>query len=535
MTLREPHSGWRLPQASVMDVKEVGLDQMLTRLWLRVLHENKFLAPRVDGHSSVTELAQLMERPGNEKFEGFERTGVAEAWLRSDLVKTLKRKPETFTVARPVHDGAIRLRNPGEDKDSNASLVVYGWLAHCDPELLSELQAFLKFDESSEDVDLATYALGVLGEMQMHDSERSGDPEPSPKPLCIEHGRIYADDLRRLLAYQSVMPRADLVDHIRKLTGVHLGLYLLKVFRITVDAESSGGQREQCATCSGEAAEGGCPYKPEAVVDCGEDARSPVAKLAEISWAGEEEGLARYIRSHIALRKLWEFAEPLQRRHPKEALPIGTIDEIAAVEKKAKSSRIDAHFSERFDDLVNNAKGLEDKSKARQQEEEIRELENEYLSLGMSSFRAYVALLAHYSSGRWLNYHRYLLDSLFGKNSADGMLRQPLGGRRRRRLSMAPGILETLTLVAVVADSPSGYVSRPIRIDLLMERFDNRYGFLIGRPPTEFADDPTVAGLLRSNVLRFKARLRETGLYTDLSDAFLAQTVKPRYVIGADR
>jgi hypothetical protein len=35
--------------------------------------------------------------------------------------------------------------------------------------------------------------------------------------------------------------------------------------------------------------------------------------------------------------------------------------------------------------------------------------------------------------------------------------------------------------------------------------------------------------MLASNVDRFRARLRETGLFTDLSDAFLNQLVRPRY------
>lgn len=532
MTLKSPHSDWRLPQVSVVDVRAVGLDPMLTRLWLRILFRNRPLASRVDGLQAVTEIAHMMERPGNEHFVGFGQTEVAEAWLRSDLVKTLKRQPEKFTVARPVHDRAVRLRNPREDNDSNASLAVYGWLLHCDPGLLDDLRDFLTFDMTAEQMDLATFALGILGEQQPVDVERSDDPDPAPAPLCTQHAAVFAEDLRRLLAYREVMPRADLVDHFRRLTGLHLALYLLKVLRIAVDAETSGGRRSTCDETHAADPSAPCPYRLELLVDCGEDARSPIAKLAEALWSGEEEWLARYIRSHLALRKLWEFAEQLERRHPKEAVAARTLDEIASVEQKAKRVRLDAFFSQRFDDLVSDAKGLKDQRRAKEQEADVRELEVEYAALGMSPFRSYVALLGYYSERRWLNYHRYLLDSLFGKNSSEGMLRQPLGGARRRRLSMAPDLLETLTLIAVVGDSPSGFVSRPLRVDELIGRLDHRYGLLIGRAPSESANDPTISTLLKTNVQRFKARLRETGLYTDLSDAFLAQTVKPRYAIG---
>jgi hypothetical protein len=36
------------------------------------------------------------------------------------------------------------------------------------------------------------------------------------------------------------------------------------------------------------------------------------------------------------------------------------------------------------------------------------------------------------------------------------------------------------------------------------------------------------------NAQRLKARLRETGMFVDLSDAFLAQTVRPRYLLLGD-
>ena len=48
-------------------------------------------------------------------LQGFEaidedQDGAAEAWLRADLVRMLRRKPEQFTVGRPVHALATRVR-----------------------------------------------------------------------------------------------------------------------------------------------------------------------------------------------------------------------------------------------------------------------------------------------------------------------------------------------------------------------------------------------------------------------------------------
>ena len=134
--------------------------------------------------------------------------------------------------------------------------------------------------------------------------------------------------------------------------------------------------------------------------------------------------------------------------------------------------------------------------------------------MGLSPYRAYVALLAQLTERKWIGYHRQLVDSLFAKNSPDGALRQPLGGPRRRRVALGAGLLETLTLAAVVDIEGGGARTRPLRVDELIERFEGRYDLLISRPPAELVDDPGAHVASAENVDRFKARLREIGLFT---------------------
>src|SRR5262245_34390524 len=129
MALKKPHSEWRLEEISPIDVRAVGLDSMLTRLWLRILFENRALVER-RGMRTVADLANDIEHRTNEHFRDFdEQPGAAETWLRADLVKTLRRKPELFTVARPVHALATRVRTADKQTDdSSSSLLVYAWL-----------------------------------------------------------------------------------------------------------------------------------------------------------------------------------------------------------------------------------------------------------------------------------------------------------------------------------------------------------------------------------------------------------------------
>ena len=529
MALRAPHRDWRLPEISPIDVRAVDLDALLTRLWLRVLHRNLPLMPRAGAPTKLLELANDIERRTNEGFVGFsEEHGAAEAWLRADLVKTLRRTPDRFTVARPVHSLATRIRSTDrQTDDSSGSLAVYSWLEAVDRGLISELRSFIDVNVEQEPVDLATYALAKLGAQRDQDMPRSQEPPHTRPPLCMGQAVNYADDLRRLLAYRRAMPRAALVDHIRRLTGFHLGLYLLRAFRVATEAERGVEGGATCVSCrEGRQPRGGrCPHDLQLLVDCGEDARSPISKLAEASWDDQEDLLARYVRSHLALKKLHEFAAYLGSNRPDEAVPYGTLDEIAAVERVVRKELIDVYFDTRIESVIEQSGGPDQGAR-------VSELAAEYRSIGLSSFRTYVALLAHFSERRWVSYHRYLLDSLFSKNSSEGLLRQPLGGRRKRRAAMGPALLETLTLIAVVAGNRGDFFTRPLRVDELITRLEQRYGLRIATPPEIFADDIDASRLLASNVDRFKSRLRETGLFTDLSDAFLAQLVRPRHAIG---
>jgi hypothetical protein len=66
----------------------------------------------------------------------------------------------------------------------------------------------------------------------------------------------------------------------------------------------------------------------------------------------------------------------------------------------------------------------------------------------------------------------------------------------------------------------------------LVRWLEHRYGLRISTPPDRLAQDAHVTRALAANVDRLKSRLRETGMFVDLSDAFLAQTVRPRYILA---
>ena len=62
-----------------------------------------------------------------------------------------------------------------------------------------------------------------------------------------------------------------------------------------------------------------------------------------------------------------------------------------------------------------------------------------------------------------------------------------------------------------------------------------RYGIYVeALPPGDGFGEPRIYDrrALRANLEAFKGRLRELGFFRDLSDAYVTQTITPRYSIG---
>ena len=94
---------------------------------------------------------------------------------------------------------------------------------------------------------------------------------------------------------------------------------------------------------------------------------------------------------------------------------------------------------------------------------------------------------------------------------------------------------QAITAWMVSASPPGGWGTGEMRIDDLLSFLRERYGLYIDQlPPGEGFSAPTIdeRKALRSNVQAFTGRLREIGFYRDLSDAYVTQTVVPRYTIA---
>ncbi|CAK0777940.1 conserved hypothetical protein [Gammaproteobacteria bacterium] len=235
------------------------------------------------------------------------------------------------------------------------------------------------------------------------------------------------------------------------------------------------------------------------------------------------------MRAYYTARKLDEFGEFLVSRGKiiRGSTKHLTLAEIFALQGKPHAEEREKYFNGRLQDLRNSL--ADDEGHLDEETEAL-------LKMGLSDFETYIEVLV---AQRGAYHRRYIinaLDSLMQKNRPGALLAQSRAKNAPRRFVLESRLLEVLLQIAGLKVGERGYHTAEMRIDDLLTFLRERYGLYIDRlPPGDgfgaLSIDERKA--LRANVQAFTARLREIGFYRDLSDAYITQTVVPRYTIGA--
>lgn len=536
LNLDRKQRAFKADEITYLDRKSILLDRMLL---------NFFELLRFDGHPAVRrrrrtiDVDSLVELIGGtgERFHGFaEQPDVTRAWLVGDLLEMINRgKPgrEAVVGPRPFHLNAFKLANPKYVQDYGASMQVWAMLFHADRPLLGRLKAFFGHgvDPSSDRYDGATpldlETLAVLGLVDQVAIDHASSPGRDPiAPLCLGQGRILADDLRRLLAYEGAVPRHVLAHYVRIVLALHLSLLQLRLFRLVPDwvARAQRGEMPPaCGAVGSDALDGTCcPYGLEIVVDLVEDPSGPTAALAKASAAEHIDGISGYVRAVILLNRVKDFADMLEARGLRPR--VESVRDLLAIVADPPES-MDGFFGARITDAI-----------ALDKDETLDPIAQSILRMGdrMSQLEQYVELvcLARLKDER----HRLiqLVDSLTEKNRPGGFLRQTSGARTPRWFVLGSRLLETLVQLAVVERAQDGAVrARPILIDEFVHWLHQRYGFVI-YAPAHRAVPPDEQSAWRRNEQALRERLHQIGFFTDLSDAYNSQTLRPRYEVRTD-
>ena len=549
MALKGRDREFRLQKLCYIDFKPLNMDRVLTMLFprLRFGGYGTRRPPRRNELTIRDFAGEYVRDPG--AFVGFDAyPDLVERWIETDLMDVVNRgRPnQALAAPRPLHGNTYKFRNARHARDYGAAEQLYWMLYHArggrGQAALDALKRFFfpgvdphtdRYDASAT-VDVETQALLHFDRQVTQDMRDSQDPARFPPP-CVGQVDLLADDTLRLLAYEPYIPRSVLVEYLKTLFAFHLGLYFLRLMKLLPALVRRRSADPACAPANCPVApgsmhaHGSCPYRIHLLVDLGNDPDSRMAELAAHSADVHYRRIPRYVQSHYRLRKLNEFADYLSRKVGKAALPaegwFGIGDLLRFLEPPHAAER-DSYFRMRLAGLLEDTGGSADSGI----DPEVRRLTD----MGLNDLDLFIEVLMTMRGAYHRRYITEFLDSVLKRRDA-GVMQQPRGGSRR--FAMGSRLLEVLLQIAVLESSGSGFSTREPRVDELLTFLRERYGIHVDRlPPGEGFAAAGIDDLaaLRQNAEDFKGRLREIGFFRDLSDAFVTQTITPRYTITAD-
>lgn len=526
--------------------KHIELDRVLINLYMLLKHDGKRpVARKGRKEVDVDFLVEQLLLQHADELRGFaDHQDVVRDWVYSDLVDMVYRGiPDKEVVAAPLplHLNAYKLRNPKQAKDYRAAEHLFSMLRAGDPGLIRRLADFLgqgmdasaSYDTYDRRTPLDLDTLMIVRMVDAPDLKEiaSRDQSYLEPPLCMGQARLLAADVRALLAYERIIPRRVLIGYLRAAFGLHLGLYLLRLFRQVAGWARDAEAHPACLNCPVDANArepfAQCPYAfqnpaaeiplPELLVDMDDDYTSHLAGLARENCDRVYAQMNDYIQAVFTLNQVKRFATSDRgKKHLPQ--PPKSVGDLAALLKAPSKVMLD-YFSDRLDDLIPSGTLAEEREAVRA----IYEME------GLNSLQRFVELVALERTRYYRKYLTEQLDTVLMKNQATCLLRQGKGRRNERRWHIGSQMLEMLVQVSVLQPEAGGFRSRSILVDDLLFWLQQRYGLtLMPHWPTATIQDYEA---FNNNLRILKRRLREIGFYTDLSDAYNAQIIRPRYEI----
>ncbi len=539
------------PRICEMQPKYIDLDRVMIGLYMLLKYDGRRPVAKT-GRREVTvqNLVSELITQHLDTLPGFQSySDVVEDWVYSDLVDMVFRgHPDKERVAspRPLHLNAYKLRNPKYSKDYRAPEHLFSMIRAGDPALVGDLAEYLGkgMDASSRDtydgrteLDLDTLMIVRMVDNELLNEKPSGEGAKPERPLCLGQARLLCNDLRRLLAYENLIPRPVLIEYLRTAFGLHLGLYLLRLFNQLCGWVADKRAHPTCLNCPVRPDESDdpfrvCPYAfqnpeasgpfrvPEILVDMGESPNSHMAGLSRENSAAHYGRINDYIYAVLLVNQIFRFADSMGGQSALHVRPTRVEDAVDVLADPP--ARLDTYFEDRISDILPG-------DEAEKGRPEISGIKN---MVGLSPLETFVELVALDKTRYYRKYLTEQLDSVLMKNTATGLLRQGKGKNNERRWHLASRMLEMLVQIAVlepVGGAGGRYRARPILVDDFVKWMSGRYGLsLAPRWPDATIQDYQA---FNENLGNLKQRLREIGFYTDLSDAYNAQVIRPRYSV----
>jgi len=486
-------------------------------------------------------------------FDDKEGLRLADKWIRTSLIRTARvgkghQKGEQIFFIRPL---SFLSYKPGFSSEVSRLRGVPQFLYQIFHDRLGKKWTDLKenikaaFSEGlilPDGLELNGYYDGqtqldteVLASLYYLDTFESRLPstrtaKKASAPACLENAaEILAKDIYFFVrTYRLRIPPGVLAQYLIALLNFELAIYTLKLVYATNELVRNGSLSGEMALTS--RAEGSIPPTDlKFYVDVSGDRHSPSGRMAHASVNRDLEALQEFATARLTLRTLDRYIEDISNIRREVSTLEGstyleallTYHDDADVRASARGELRDIRATLDLEDDVDEDEQLGAAPPELQvilQDDDLDEFSKVLRIIELSHRKQEVTkLVAWYSTG-------------CGIKRDDGLLEGNLRGRRVWRYQMSDLLLEVLVqLCAALPEYNDGQkFPRPVPFVKFLEFLQNRYGILIASPPEWLRSTENIAGA-KQNFEALKHRLRQMGLFLDLSDDFNAQRIQPRY------
>jgi hypothetical protein len=498
------------------DAKAVNIDNTLVNLFMLLEHNG--IRPKQKARAedkAFVEISTLkrvfakLEEEGS--LTGFsEFPDAAELWIRSNLVNMVyrgKMDQEKISSLRPIHLESYRVRNAANTRDYFTADQVYLMLS-VNKEVKEDLKSFLMegWDKTTNKIfDGARLDVDSLALLHIIKNVKPGFLDSSStlnqiEPILRSQADLYCDDIRRLLVYKNLIPRNVLIDYIKTITSFHLSIYIQKLITAlpsiidngTTDIEIEWG----------------------VVVDCTDNFESKIAPIAATDCEMILNSIYDYVKATFQINAALRYLnlDKSNSNHLNKALNL----------LRSKPPEFETYF-----------KVLWDRVWLSIDDEEEKNLIEDAVKYESSYFDKYIEFLVKNRGPYQYKFHVQLLDNLSQKNNERGFLSQGRSKKHPRRFVLGTRLLEAMVQILVLSREGDTFYSRSLSIEELISQVRDRYGLVInGLSDDRFQNSELNIQLaFKENIESFKLKLRQIGFYNDLSDAYILQKIRPRYIL----
>jgi len=359
------------------------------------------------------------------------------------------------------------------------------------------------------------------------------------REACPPVANRMARDLRRYMqAYSPYMPVEAFTYHLRALINFELFIYTLKLFSAICAVVADHRELPPLMSPDPERDPGTTP--PFLYLDFTGAASGPNSEMAKATCRAVFDLAQEFIKANLTLRQLDRYIRGFrntrtvkQRIEDVLALDSGPEyllgllrlrdDAVVAplIEVEARSDEEDVRAANR----PKKDDGSEDDGST---DEHI-----DALTEGGRTDLDRLVLLVYEGRGKGISagVNRWLSD-VGGLTKPYGLMGGSLRSRQSWRFMPSNDLLSTLVQLAAVniprwqKDEP---IAEPIKLGAFLAFLEERFGILVDRPPDGFGG-AEYAAAARENLRALLRRLKQMGIFRDLSDDFTVQQLVPPYL-----